>query len=233
MTYQTCRFTGRKMTRSPLKLIGGKTKVRDYLYSLFPPHKVYIEPFLGSGTVLIGKPKAEIEIVSDINPYVINFFKELQSSNNAVLISDLRIAMGWLECDPKQTFARWKKNVTDSMMSDRDRAFFFYLITKTAMNGIWRLNKKGECNSSYCGTAKGRGILTEEWLEAVSERIKDVQFVHNDYYQSLVDVRDRRYYPRQDMFIFLIPLIMIAKPPTMALNGLTKTLKNYINACTN
>ena len=41
------------MLKTPLRYPGGKSKVADYLVSLFPKYKEYREPFLGGGSVFL------------------------------------------------------------------------------------------------------------------------------------------------------------------------------------
>lgn len=185
--YTKSRITQEKLLKSPLKLIGAKTRSRDLLYHMFPTHKAYIEPFLGSGSVLIGKPKAEIEYVGDINKYVIDFFNRF----DGYFFQELQYFVEGIETaeDPKA----WWISLRDHEMPEHLIGVWFYMITKYCMNGIFRKNKKGECNSSFCGTVKGRGILTREWFEAVEERIfptdEDLiptKFLHANYEQLLI-----------------------------------------------
>lgn len=48
------------------------------LIGLMPEHRVYMEPFFGSGAVLFAKPPARFEIVNDLNRNVVTFFKVLR-----------------------------------------------------------------------------------------------------------------------------------------------------------
>jgi len=40
-----------------------------------PEHKVYLEPFFGSGAVLFNKPAARIETINDLDGNKVNLFK--------------------------------------------------------------------------------------------------------------------------------------------------------------
>ncbi|OUR62365.1 hypothetical protein A9Q74_05180 [Colwellia sp. 39_35_sub15_T18] len=46
---------------------GGKGKTYQHLINLMPPHKKYIEPFLGSGIVIKNKLQAKVNIGNDID----------------------------------------------------------------------------------------------------------------------------------------------------------------------
>lgn len=58
-----------------LKYPGAKWKIGDWIIEHFPEHKVYVEPFFGSGAVFFKKEPAYIEIVNDIDGNIVNLFK--------------------------------------------------------------------------------------------------------------------------------------------------------------
>lgn len=180
-----------------LKLIGAKTKIRQRLYDLFPTnYDTYMEPFLGTGGVLIGSPKKGQEYAFDINPHVINYYQVLKDYPKEFwkLLCNMLI----VKANDKDDFL-WHRTCATECVNDIERAVSFYIVTKTCMNGIWRLNKNGKCNSSYCGTFKGRGFFTEEWFCRIVERVKHVVFDVQDY----VDVIKPIY--GNETFIFVDP----------------------------
>ncbi len=58
-----------------LKYPGSKWNIADWIISHFPEHKVYCEPFFGSGAVFFKKPPAYIETINDIDGNIVNLFK--------------------------------------------------------------------------------------------------------------------------------------------------------------
>lgn len=50
------------------KYPGGKTRVLETLFSYFPNHHTYIEPFGGSYVVILNKDRCKVELVNDIDP---------------------------------------------------------------------------------------------------------------------------------------------------------------------
>lgn len=64
--------------RAPFAYYGGKAGMARAIIDLMPEHRVYMEPFFGSGAVLFAKPPARVEIVNDINRNVVTFFKVLR-----------------------------------------------------------------------------------------------------------------------------------------------------------
>lgn len=58
-----------------LKYPGGKWRIAEWIISYFPPHKVYCEPFFGSGAVFFKKPPSHIETINDISGDIVNLFR--------------------------------------------------------------------------------------------------------------------------------------------------------------
>lgn len=64
--------------RPPLRYHGGKWKLASWIVRHFPPHRVYLEPFGGGASVLLNKPRAELETYNDLDGQVVNFFRVLR-----------------------------------------------------------------------------------------------------------------------------------------------------------
>lgn len=182
--YTKSKYTGKLLLTPSLKLIGGKSKSRDLLYTLMPRHEVYLEPFLGSSTILMGKKPSSVELVSDINPFLINFFKVLQDKPEEFW-EMYEVTLRLLN---NESFFFHRTELTGPT-SDVCQALDFYMVTKLSNNGIVRFNKTGACNSSYCKQITGRGFYTREWFDAVRDRIKNVTFQCQDYKEALKQVR--------------------------------------------
>ncbi len=58
-----------------LKYPGAKWRLSKWIIEHFPEHKVYCEPFFGSGGVFFNKEPAYIETINDIDGNVVNLFK--------------------------------------------------------------------------------------------------------------------------------------------------------------
>ena len=57
---------------------GGKSIHLKNLIPLIPKHRIYVEPFMGGLSVLLNKPRAEVDIVNDKNDEIVNFFRVLR-----------------------------------------------------------------------------------------------------------------------------------------------------------
>lgn len=61
-----------------LKYPGAKTRLVPWICSYIPDHKVYLEPFFGSGAVFFNKVPCRVETINDLNEEVYNYFKVLR-----------------------------------------------------------------------------------------------------------------------------------------------------------
>jgi DNA adenine methylase len=73
------------ISRPALRYHGGKWKLAPWIISHFPPHKIYVEPFGGGGSVLIRKHPSFIEVYNDINGLAVNFFRVLRERPNELI----------------------------------------------------------------------------------------------------------------------------------------------------
>lgn len=63
---------------APFSFFGGKQRLARRIVALMPPHRVYVEPYGGSLAVFFTKEPAALEIVSDADGLLINFFRVLR-----------------------------------------------------------------------------------------------------------------------------------------------------------
>jgi len=63
----------------------GKKRLAARLVKMIPAHKVYVEPFAGSGAVFFEKPPADTEVLSDADPEIAAAFKALTTLTDGEL----------------------------------------------------------------------------------------------------------------------------------------------------
>jgi len=97
------------MLVSPYPWFGGKRRVADLVWSAFGTVDNYVEPFFGSGAVLLARPDFDqaanqTETVNDADGFVSNFWRALKADPEAVAWwadypvseTDLHARHGWL-----------------------------------------------------------------------------------------------------------------------------------------
>lgn len=92
--------------RAPFPWFGGKRKVAAEVWARFGAVENYVEPFFGSGAVLLGRPGPIVgnETINDLDGYVANFWRAIQRepegvaawADNPVNENDLHARHVWL-----------------------------------------------------------------------------------------------------------------------------------------
>lgn len=78
---------GHQVLNSPIKWVGGKSRLRKYIIPLIPVHTCYVEPFAGAAWVLFGKPPSDVEILNDKEQELVNFFRVVKEEPEALIES--------------------------------------------------------------------------------------------------------------------------------------------------
>lgn len=64
--------------RTPLTYYGGKQMLAKQIVPLMPAHRVYCEPFCGGAAILFAKPRAEREVLNDLDGQIVAFWRALR-----------------------------------------------------------------------------------------------------------------------------------------------------------
>src|SRR2546423_12755616 len=119
------RDTGKgkpQMLNSPIKWVGGKSRLRKQIIALLPAHTCYVELFAGAAWVLFGKPLSDVEILNDIDQELVTFFRVIKEKPEEL------IAAFDLELVSRAEFGRLA-DLDSSRLTDVERAHrFYYLI---------------------------------------------------------------------------------------------------------
>lgn len=67
---------------SPIRWLGSKGKLAEFLVPLFPPHHTYVDVFAGGGSVLFAKKRSCAEVFNDKDARTINLMRVLQDANS-------------------------------------------------------------------------------------------------------------------------------------------------------
>lgn len=62
----------------PFAYYGSKMTIAERIVRLLPAHGHYVEPFAGSASVLLAKPRSKMETLNDIDGELVNFWRTLR-----------------------------------------------------------------------------------------------------------------------------------------------------------
>lgn len=187
---------------SPIPWTGNKACIYPTIDSFMPPHRVYIEPCMGSAEVFLRKRPAEKEIINDYNGDLVNFFRVLQSNKNlAYLLGRLYLSFN------AEALFRANKALLASVPNILDD------LTETAIiieNAEWKDIKLAAAfmenqTFSFSSTGKTFAIAKKDMtkrfgrLVAASSRLRDAIILHRDYMDAI------NYAAGKDTFILLDP----------------------------
>lgn len=187
-----------KKVRPFLKWAGGKGQLLEEIEKYYPfaDGKItkYVEPFVGGGAVLfdiLSKYDLEEVYISDINAELINAYSIIRD-NVDELIAMLMIMQNEfvpLSIEYRKTYYLAKRGrfndlkVNGSESVNIEKAALMIFLNKTCFNGLFRVNKRGLFNVPM-GSYKNPLICDERNLQAVSEKLKNVEIVCRDYRES-------------------------------------------------
>ncbi|MBT9252169.1 MAG: DNA adenine methylase [Brockia lithotrophica] len=169
-----------KPLKPPIPYFGGKSKLARSIIDLMPPHRTYVEPFGGSGAVLLAKPRSPVEVYNDIDGDLVNFYRVLQDEQKAEKFRRI------IEFTPysKQVFEEARQAIrTSEFLDEIDRAVKFFVVAAMSFSGEHRGGWSWSVRDSQAGiSASVRRFLTSvERLEAVHNRLRGVQIECADF----------------------------------------------------
>ena len=75
--------------RPPFCRIGSKSDMAKTIVPLIPPHKIYVEPFIGGGAIYWNKKPANKSVINDLDKSLIRDYKLLKRVKSRDFRKDL------------------------------------------------------------------------------------------------------------------------------------------------
>lgn len=199
-----------------LKWAGGKRQLMEDVIANFPSnlddYDVYVEPFLGGGSVLIEVLNRNFSgkvVAGDFNRDIILCYEMIQSQVEPLIqvLNEISQLMP-IDLEERKPFYynlrdEWNRGVANwnkmALTSKIRRAALTISLNKTCFNGLFRLNSKGLFNVPMGGTKK-LNIFVEENLRSLNRLFTNVKFVCSDYKEVFDIIKDN-----ENAFFYLDP----------------------------
>jgi len=194
-----------------LKWAGGKTQlleqIRSHLpQSLYQRDFTYIEPFVGSGAVLLWMlksfPNIKKAVIADINQDLIQTWQNIARTPLAIIgiLQTLQNEYYAIEQDEvqKKEYYYAKRALFNTRTSDSlTQSALLLFLNKTCFNGLYRVNRSNEYNVPI-GSYKKPLICDVANILAVSQMLSNVEIICADFEKSLD-------YAQENSFFYLDP----------------------------
>jgi DNA adenine methylase len=160
-----------------IKWAGGKTRMLPVLKQHLPTKfATYYEPFVGGGAAFFALQPAKA-VLADANMRLMRTYAGVRDHADAV-VDRLRRSP-----HSKDFFLRVRGFDVDSADNASVASWLIYL-SKTAFNGLYRVNRSGGFNVPF-GDYANPTICDEVNLRACSEALKGVELVAADFEQTI------------------------------------------------
>ena len=194
--------------KSCLKWAGSKSQILPVVLATFPRTMTnYHEPFLGSGSVLLGllsDPSITVHgtvYASDLNKNIIDLFTAIQKNPEGLIESLKELVDDFKRCtgtivnrDPKSR-EEALENGSESYyywiryrFNERPCPAMFLFLNKTCFRGLYRENRAGHMNVPY-GNNVNPSVFDADHLRAMSRLVQGVVFTHQSFERSLESVQ--------------------------------------------
>mgnify|MGYP000844648619 CR=1 FL=1 len=190
----------RKHTKAPMSYFGGKSKHLQYILPLIPPHKTYVEVFAGSLAVFFAKDPSPIEVVNDIDKYLVNFYRVLRHPVKAKeLENKLKLTL-YSRAEFEEKRELWNSDLKLDDLDEVDQAHAFYVLHEQSF-GCYKKAFRYSRSHTKRGIA---GAVSTWWLNVsifpdFHYRIKNAQIECRDFKQIL------EVYDTPDTFFYIDP----------------------------
>lgn len=180
-------------TITTLKWVGGKRRIAKEISGFFPVKiGTYFEPFAGGASVFFSlRPKRAV--LSDLNSSLINYYIQLRDRPSELVEAALLVQESFNRLDgPEEKklffYESRKRFNANTAKSDLLNAVDFLFLNKTAFNGLYRENAKGEFNVPFNNT-KNLTLFQSEQMRQNSTALAGVMLKVADFRKSVGDAK--------------------------------------------
>lgn len=182
--------------RAPFPWFGGKSRAAHLVWEALGDVPNYVEPFFGSGAVLLARPHApRFETVNDIDGMVSNFWRSVQSSPASVIAAadrpvnetDLRAITREIAARREGLLGRLAQNY---LAHDAELAgLWCWSLCAGVPGNVLRYKPEGTASALIYGSFAGLGVRrVSDWraeMLAIAERLRLVRAMCGDWSRAV------------------------------------------------
>ena len=163
--------------RPVIKYPGSKWRLADWIVSLMPTHKSYLEPFFGSGAVFFAKARSRIETINDLDGEIVNLFRVIRDTPEALERAVALTPYSREEYERAWTAAPFC-DVTDPVELARLTLVRYNQTYGSCVRykGGWKHDRAGR---GFAYAARD-WVQLPEWISDIMDRLKGVQIEQAD-----------------------------------------------------
>lgn len=152
---------------------GAKWAMSEWIVRHLPPHKIYLEPFAGSGAVFFNKEPSDIETLNDISGDIVNLFTVMRNWPEELCAA--------VEMTPwsREEFERSYHRETESPI-ERARLFLVQCWQAHKPKHGQRTGWKKESTGRACKNYTRQWDRLPERIRLAAERLKQAQIENRD-----------------------------------------------------
>lgn len=181
-----------KRLRSPISWLGGKSRMVPKLLPLFPPHRIYVEPFGGGASLLLAKEPSAVEVYNDLDSGLVSFFRVLRDPKQVGGLIYRCSATPYSREEYSHCLATW-----ESCDDPVERAYRWFVASRMSFGGIFG----SSWGSVVASSSHSMAETSASWISAVIRlehahlRLMRVQVENQDFRRVL-----RRYDTPETLF---------------------------------
>lgn len=182
--------------KAPFPWFGGKSRIAPEVWQRFGDVRNYVEPFFGSGAVLLARPLpfSGVETVNDKDGFLSNFWRALQADPDAVakhadkMVNEIDLAAwrDWLYSDMSFQDRMWR----DPRYYDVEKAGVWVWGVCSTIGNAWQPKSThlGDAGrgihraSTHLGDA-GRGAVIQQYFRALAARLERVRVMSGEWHR--------------------------------------------------
>ena len=193
-----------------VRWVGGKNRLIPEIDKRIPKninaqYDTYVEPFVGGGSVMfhiLNNYNFKKIYVNDKNKELINLYLSIKNFPKEMVDKIEKLDLKYLSLDvskKKEMYHLIRKNYNRIKLKDEkiniEKANLLMFLMRMCFNGVYRVNKKGEFNTSI-GSFLTRSFrkITKVEIFAISEQLENVIFFSKDFSELEDLISDKTFF---------------------------------------